>query len=89
MFMLPNNIFMYSTSVLLGIGSAVIWAAQGDFLHLQSPTDEKMVKHTSLFWILFQSSLVIGNIYIYFEWNEQNFISREDVSKLFIGLSIL
>ena len=87
--MLPKTTFMYSTSVLLGIGSAILWAAQGDFIHMQSPTNEKMVKHTSIFWVLFQSSLVIGNIYIYLEWNGQNYISREDVTTLFIGLSIL
>ena len=88
-FMIPKNTFMYTASVLLGIGSAVLWTALGDFIHMQSPTEEKMVKHTSLFWVLFQSSLVIGNIYIYFEWNGQNYISREDVTKLFIRLSIL
>ena len=33
-FMLPKNTFMYSASVLLGIGSAVLWTAIGDFIHM-------------------------------------------------------
>ena len=80
---------MYIASVLLGSGSAVLWAAQSEFLHIQSLTDEMMMRNTGLFWALFQLSLVIGNIYIYFEWNGQNEVSKSEINQLFFGLSIL
>lgn len=45
---------MYIASVLIGIGAAVLWAAQAEFLHLQSPTDQIMMRNTGIFWCLFQ-----------------------------------
>ena len=45
---------MYIASVLIGIGAAVLWAAQSEFLHLQSPTDKIMMRNTGIFWCLFQ-----------------------------------
>ena len=46
--------FMYIASILIGIGAAVLWAAQSEFLHLQSPTDKIMMRNTGIFWCLFQ-----------------------------------
>ena len=46
--------FMYTASILLGIGAAVIWVAQGEFLHLQSPNDQTMMRNTGIFWCIFQ-----------------------------------
>ena len=55
---------MYIASVLIGIGAAVLWAAQAEFLHLQSPTDQIMMRNTGIFWCLFQvrnvSALLFG-----------------------------
>ena len=46
--------FMYIASISIGIGAAVLWAAQSEFLHLQSPTDKIMMRNTGIFWCLFQ-----------------------------------
>ena len=45
---------MYIASILIGIGAAVLWAAQSESLHLQSPTDQIMMRNTGIFWCLFQ-----------------------------------
>ena len=55
---------MYIASVLIGIGAAVLWAAQAEFLHLQSPTDQIMMRNTGIFWCLFQ----IRNVSALFFW---------------------
>jgi len=80
---------MYTASVIIGIGAAVIWTAQGDFLGMQSPTDKLMMRNTGIFWVLFQCSLVIGNLYIYLAWSGKNDVGRKEINLLFTGLSIL
>jgi len=89
MYLYPYPAFMYVASVLIGIGAAVLWAAQSEFLHLQSPTDQLMMRNTGIFWCLFQISLTIGNLYIYLEWSGKNDVSRAEINRLFTGLSIL
>ena len=36
MFLKPTPVFMYTSSAAIGIGAAVLWTAQGEFLALQS-----------------------------------------------------
>ena len=111
---------MYTASILLGIAAAVIWVAQGEFLHLQSPNDQTMMRNTGIFWCIFQlrkffitdrfvewktlilqliennnvfyenkKSLIIGNLYIYLEWSGKNDVTRPEINRLFLGVSIL
>ena len=80
---------MYTASIIIGIGAAVIWTAQGDFLGMQSPTDKLMMRNTGIFWVLFQCSLVIGNLYIYLAWSGKDNVGRTEINLLFTGLSIL
>jgi len=89
MYLFPSPAFMYTASVIIGIGAAVIWTAQGDFLGMQSPTDKLMMRNTGIFWVLFQCSLVIGNLYIYLAWSGKNDVGRKEINLLFTGLSIL
>jgi len=89
MYLFPSPAFMYTASVIIGIGAAVIWTAQGDFLGMQSPTDKLMMRNTGIFWVLFQCSLVIGNLYIYLAWSGKDNVGRSEINLLFTGLSIL
>ena len=45
---------LYSGSVLIGVGAAVIWTAQGNFLTLNSSSDT-IGRNSGIFWALFQS----------------------------------
>lgn len=80
---------MYTASTIIGIGAAVIWVAQGDFLHLQSGSEKLMSRNTGIFWCMFQCSLIIGNLYITFAWQGQTEVDRKDINLLFTILSIL
>lgn len=56
---------LYFVSVIVGLGAALIWTAQGNYLTLCS-TDETMSRNSSLFWALLQCSFLWGNIFVYF-----------------------
>merc|ERR1712193_410946 len=89
MYLKPTPLFMYISSALLGIGAAVIWTAQGNFLHLQSTDEDSMSKNTGIFWCMFQCSLLIGTLYIYFAWADVEYVDTQMKNLLFTGLSIL
>ena len=52
----------YVVSILVGIGAAVIWTAQGVYLASNSD-DSTMSRNSGIFWALFQVRLVF---YTYF-----------------------
>ena len=90
MYLKPTPVFMYVASVVLGFGAAFIWTAQGEFLHIQSANDESlMAKNTGIFWCMFQSSLLVGNIYIFFAWQGKQEVSSEMRTSLFTIFSVL
>jgi len=89
MYLNPTPLFMYTSSAILGIGAAVIWTAQGNFLHLQSTDEDSMSKNTGIFWCMFQCSLLIGTLYIYFAWEGVKYVDTHMKNLLFTGLSIL
>lgn len=85
-FLKPMTWALYTGSVLVGIGAAVIWTAQGNFLTLNSD-DNTMGRNSGIFWALFQCSLLIGNIYVYFAFAGTESISDSIRTQLFIVLS--
>uniref|UniRef100_A0A8C6T6F7 UNC93-like protein MFSD11 n=1 Tax=Neogobius melanostomus TaxID=47308 RepID=A0A8C6T6F7_9GOBI len=67
-FILPFTWSFYLTSVLIGIGAAMLWTAQGQFL-VENSEASTINKNTGMFWALLQCSMIFGNLYIYFEWS--------------------
>jgi MFS family permease len=53
-FLHVNQWFLYASSVLLGLGAAIIWTAQGKYLTLNS-NENNAAKHSSLFLALSQA----------------------------------
>jgi len=88
-FLNPTPAFLYTASMVLGFGAAYIWTAQGDFLHLQSPDEKLMSRNTGIFWCMFQSSLLVGNIYIMIAWKGESYVSSEMRTTLFTIFAIL
>ncbi|CAG5112232.1 Oidioi.mRNA.OKI2018_I69.chr2.g6471.t1.cds [Oikopleura dioica] len=88
-FLNPTPVFLYTASFTLGFGAAYIWTAQGDFLHLQSPDEKLMSRNTGIFWCMFQTSLLIGNIYIMIAWKGESYVSSEMRTTLFTIFAIL
>ena len=64
-FIYPNNILLYCASGLLGLGGSSLWVAQGNFLTINSNADT-MERNSAFFFATFQSSMVWGNTFIYF-----------------------
>ena len=64
-FLYPNNILLYSSSCLLGLGAAVIWCAQGTFLTNNS-TDANMTRNSGIFTVFVTCAKFAGNSFLYF-----------------------
>jgi hypothetical protein len=55
----------YVVSILVGIGAAVIWTAQGVYLTANSD-DSTISRNSGVFWALFQVRLVLKFIDYFF-----------------------
>lgn len=85
-FLKPMVWALYLGSVLVGIGAAILWTAQGNFLTINSDSDT-VSRNSGIFWALLQCSLLFGNIYSYFVLKGSTDITDAERTKLFIGLS--
>ncbi|CAL1528818.1 unnamed protein product, partial [Lymnaea stagnalis] len=85
-FLKPMVWALYLGSVLVGIGAAVLWTAQGTFLTINS-NSETVARNSGIFWALLQCSLLFGNLYSYFIFQGQTVITDVERTKLFIALS--
>uniref|UniRef100_A0A8D3C950 UNC93-like protein MFSD11 n=1 Tax=Scophthalmus maximus TaxID=52904 RepID=A0A8D3C950_SCOMX len=73
-FIVPSTWSFYFTSVLIGVGAAMLWTAQGHFL-VENSEASTINRNTGMFWALLQCSMLFGNLYIYFDWNGRTEIS--------------
>uniref|UniRef100_A0A8C4NJA2 UNC93-like protein MFSD11 n=1 Tax=Dicentrarchus labrax TaxID=13489 RepID=A0A8C4NJA2_DICLA len=73
-FIIPSSWAFYLTSVLIGVGAAMLWTAQGHFL-VENSEASTINRNTGMFWALLQCSMLFGNLYIYFDWNGRTEIS--------------
>ncbi|XP_069125412.1 UNC93-like protein MFSD11 [Argopecten irradians] len=85
-FLKPMTWALYLGSVLVGIGAAILWTAQGNFLTINSDSNT-VSRNSGIFWALLQCSLLIGNIYSYFVLKGRENIDDDERFKLFAGLS--
>lgn len=85
---IPATWSFYLTSVLIGVGAAVLWTAQGNFLVLNSDANT-INRNTGLFWALLQCSMLFGNLYIYLDWTGITAVTDTDRRTLFIVLLVL
>ncbi|XP_074638646.1 UNC93-like protein MFSD11 [Acropora palmata] len=61
---------VYLGSVIIGYGASVIWTGQGNFLTINS-TPETISRNSGIFWALLQSSLLFGNMYVYYQFKTE------------------
>ncbi|XP_041634227.1 UNC93-like protein MFSD11 [Cheilinus undulatus] len=88
MFIYPYTWSFYTASVLVGIGAAVLWTAQGNVLAINS-TDITIGRNSGIFWALLQFSLFFGNLYIYCAWHGHVHITDKDRQTVFISLTVI
>ncbi|XP_010872920.1 UNC93-like protein MFSD11 [Esox lucius] len=86
-FINPSTWSFYLSSVLIGIGAAMLWTAQGYFL-VENSDVSTINRNTGMFWALLQCSMVFGNLYIYFDWNGSTDISDKSRKTIFIGMLV-
>ncbi|XP_074595918.1 UNC93-like protein MFSD11 [Brevipalpus obovatus] len=72
-FIFPFYPGLILSSIFSGFGSAVLWTAEGSFLALNS-NKHTIDRNTSIFWILFSSNLVVGNIFVMYEFAGEEYI---------------
>ncbi|XP_039979810.1 UNC93-like protein MFSD11 [Xiphias gladius] len=88
MFIYPYTWSFYTASVLVGIGAAVLWTAQGNVLAINS-SDTTIGRNSGIFWALLQFSLFFGNLYIYCAWHGHVHITDKDRQTVFISLTVI
>ncbi|CAJ1075923.1 UNC93-like protein MFSD11 [Xyrichtys novacula] len=88
MFIYPYTWSFYTASVLVGIGAAILWTAQGNVLAINS-TDTTIGRNSGIFWALLQFSLFFGNLYIYCAWHGHVHITDKDRQTVFISLTVI
>ncbi|XP_032442880.1 UNC93-like protein MFSD11 [Xiphophorus hellerii] len=86
-FIMPSTWSFYLTSVLIGIGAALLWTAQGHFL-VENSEASTINRNTGLFWGLLQCSMLFGNLYIYLDWNGKSEISDSSRRNIFLFLLV-
>ncbi|XP_053975322.1 UNC93-like protein MFSD11 [Hylaeus volcanicus] len=88
-FLWPHNALLYGTSCLLGLGAALIWTGHGQYL-TENSNSETMSRNAGIFWAIFQTSMFIGNLFVYFMFTESEIdrSTRRIVFGVLTGLSI-
>ncbi|KAG5888104.1 hypothetical protein JTB14_021901 [Gonioctena quinquepunctata] len=75
-FIIPKTWLLYLVSVIIGVGAAMIWTGQGNYLTLNS-TKQQMTKNSGIFWAMFQLSMFIGNLFVYFAFKGKDKIDKD------------
>nr|XP_037286511.1 UNC93-like protein MFSD11 [Rhipicephalus microplus] len=75
-FLFPVTWGLYAASVAIGVGAAMIWTGQGNFLTINSDSTT-MSRNSGIFWAMLQCSLIWGNIFVYFQFQGQEQIDRQ------------
>lgn len=78
-FLYPRTGLLYGASAIVGFGAALAWTGHGLFLTKNSD-GETMSRNSGLFWAIFQSSLFIGNIFVFKVFDTDRI--EEDTRKL-------
>ncbi|XP_030750879.1 UNC93-like protein MFSD11 [Sitophilus oryzae] len=72
-FSIPRTWLLYLVSCIIGIGAALIWTGQGNYLALNS-RPATISKNSGIFWALLQLSMFIGNTFVYFAFRDKDTI---------------
>lgn len=64
-FAIPKVWLLYLVSAVIGIGAAMIWTGQGNYLALNS-SETTISRNSGVFWALLQLSMFVGNTFVFF-----------------------
>jgi len=81
-----NAVLLYVMSAVLGVGAAIIWTAQGNFLSLNTD-DTNISMYSGIFWAMSISSGLIGNVFVYTQFQGKDKI--DDATRNTVGVVLL
>nr|CAH8863782.1 unnamed protein product [Trichobilharzia regenti] len=84
-FIEPREWSLYLSSLVNGIGAAVLWTAQGAFI-TDCSSNFNLNQYFSLFWALFQANQIVGGLYAYISLSNTTEISKTLRVQLYGGL---
>ncbi|XKL60748.1 hypothetical protein PGB90_007805 [Kerria lacca] len=87
-FLLPITYVLYIVSVLLGIGGAIIWTAQGTYL-TQNSDNLTISRNSGIFWAIFQCSQLFGNLFVFFAFEGKKHIDLETRTYVYTTLTVI
>uniref|UniRef100_A0AAY4CUD0 UNC93-like protein MFSD11 n=1 Tax=Denticeps clupeoides TaxID=299321 RepID=A0AAY4CUD0_9TELE len=87
-FINPSSWSFYLTSLLIGLGAAMLWTAQGHLL-VENSDVSTINRNTGIFWAFLQCSMLFGNLYIYLAWTGKTEITDANRRILFIALLVI
>ena len=70
----PNTYLLYIGSAIVGVGSPILWTAQGNFISVNSDK-ATICRNSGIVWAMFQTSTFLGNVFTYCMFNGEEFIS--------------
>uniref|UniRef100_A0A6G1SDH1 UNC93-like protein MFSD11 n=1 Tax=Aceria tosichella TaxID=561515 RepID=A0A6G1SDH1_9ACAR len=73
-FIYLTTTLFYLAAGLIGLGAGLLWTAQGSFLSKISDADTS-TRNAAIFWSMLQSSILFGNVFVYFAFDNQTTIS--------------
>ncbi|XP_066138123.1 UNC93-like protein MFSD11 [Euwallacea fornicatus] len=74
-FFIPYVWLLYLVSCIMGIGAALIWTGQGNYLTLNS-NEQTISRNSGIFWAMLQMSMFIGNTFVFFVFRDKENIDR-------------
>ncbi|XP_017026609.1 UNC93-like protein MFSD11 isoform X2 [Drosophila kikkawai] len=83
-FMFPSTVLLYVGSAVLGLGASITWTGQGTYLARCSETTT-ISRNSGVFWALLQCSMFIGNLFVYYQFQDKTVIDKE-TRNLVIGV---
>lgn len=90
-FLYPKTWLLYVSSAVLGAGAALIWTGQGAYLSRCS-NDETITRNSGVFWAMLQASMLVGNSFVYFQFQGKDHIdssTRNIVFTVLIAVAIV
>ncbi|KAJ8983849.1 hypothetical protein NQ317_016454 [Molorchus minor] len=74
-FVIPKTWLLYLVSAIIGIGAAMIWTGQGNYLTINS-SPSTISRNSGIFWAMLQLSMFIGNLFVYFAFKGKERIDK-------------
>lgn len=81
-YLIPQTWLLYFASGIMGMGAAVIWTGQGNYLTLSSSA-ATIQRDSGIFWAMLQCSMFFGNLFVFFQFQGQETIGESTRTMVF------